>query len=119
MSPYRSNPFFSTASTFFLPSVGDKVDNAVAQGKDLARDAQNKGQELLGKADNKVQDAKEAVKTAAKPSPTGLDLYARYVPLARSVLYHERVPSKVRCERSLIPGSHLLVLLVVPLPTVP
>ena len=80
MSPYRSNPFFSTASTFFLPSVGDKVDNAVAQGKDMARDAQNKGPELLGKADNKVQDAKEAVKTAAKPSPTGLDLYARYVP---------------------------------------
>jgi solute carrier family 25 phosphate transporter 3 len=80
MSPYRSNPFFSTASTFFLPSVGDKVDNAVAQGKDLARDAQNKGQEMLGKADNKVQDAKEAVKTAATQSPTGVDLYARYAP---------------------------------------
>jgi solute carrier family 25 phosphate transporter 3 len=77
MSPYRSNPFFSTASSFFLPSVGDKVDQAVAQGKDFAKDAQNKGQELLGKADNKVQDAKEAVKVAAKQPPTGVDLYAR------------------------------------------
>lgn len=74
---YRSNPFFSTTSTFFLPSVGDKVDQAVAQGKDIARDAQNKGQDLLGKADNKVQDAKEAVKTAATQPPTGVDLYAR------------------------------------------
>jgi hypothetical protein len=119
MSPYRSNPFFSTASTFFLPSVGDKVDNAVAQGKDLARDAQNKGQELLGKADNKVQDAKEAVKTAAKPSPTGLDLYARYVLWHVLCLYHECVLLKMDGEWSLIPGSHLLVLLVVPLPTVP
>lgn len=74
---YRSNPFFSTTSTFFLPSVGDKVDQAVAQGKGYAQDAQSKGQELLGKADNKVQDAKEAVKTAATQPPTGVDLYAR------------------------------------------
>jgi solute carrier family 25 phosphate transporter 3 len=74
---YRSNPFFSTTSTFFLPSVGDKVDQAIGQGKDLARDAQNKGESLLNKADNKVQDAKEAVKTAAKQPPTGVDLYAR------------------------------------------
>lgn len=74
---YRANPFFSTTSTFFLPSVGDKVDQAVAQSKDFARDAQNKGQDLLGKADNKVQDAKEAVKTAAAQPPTGADLYAR------------------------------------------
>lgn len=74
---YRSNPFFSTTSSFFLPSVGDKVDQAVAQGKDLARDAQNKGESLLNKADNKVQDAKEAVKTAASQPPTGADLYAR------------------------------------------
>lgn len=74
---YRSNPFFSTTSTFFLPSVGDKVDQAIGQGKDLARDAQNKGESLLNKADNKVQDAKEAVKTAASQPPTGVDLYAR------------------------------------------
>lgn len=74
---YRSNPFFSTTSTFFLPSVGDKVDQAIGQGKDLARDAQNKGENLLNKADNKVQDAKEAVKTAATQPPTGVDLYAR------------------------------------------
>ncbi|RSH90830.1 mitochondrial phosphate carrier protein [Saitozyma podzolica] len=65
--PYRANPFFSTTNTFFLPSVGDKVDQAIAQGKDVAN-----------KAELKLQDAKEAVKVAAKPPPTGADLYARF-----------------------------------------
>jgi solute carrier family 25 phosphate transporter 3 len=64
--PYRANPFFTTTNTFFLPSVGDKVDQAIAQGKDVAN-----------KAELKLQDAKEAVKVAAKPAPTGADLYAR------------------------------------------
>ncbi|WWC62932.1 uncharacterized protein I303_105530 [Kwoniella dejecticola CBS 10117] len=82
MSPYRANPFFSTANQFFVPSVGDKVDNAVAQAKAYGQDAQAKANELAGKADNKFQDAKEAVKVTAKdavnPSPTGADLYARF-----------------------------------------
>lgn len=79
MSPYRSNPFFSTTNSFFLPSVGDKVDSAVAQGKALGQDAQAKVQELGGKADVKYQDAKEAVKQTATSSPTGIDLYSRLV----------------------------------------
>ncbi|AAW47027.1 hypothetical protein CNBN1030 [Cryptococcus deneoformans B-3501A] len=78
MSPYRSNPFFSTTNSFFLPSVGDKVDSAVAQGKALGQDAQAKVQELGGKADVKYQDAKEAVKQTATSSPTGIDLYSRF-----------------------------------------
>ena len=77
MSQYRANPFFSTTSTFFLPSVGDKVDRAIDQSKQFAQDAQVKANELAGKADMKVQDAKEAVKQSAKSSPTGIDLYSR------------------------------------------
>lgn len=75
----RVNPFFSTTNTFFAPSVGDKVDNAIAQGKAYGREAEAKGQELLNKANLKVQDAKEAGKNAVKPPPTGADLYARWV----------------------------------------
>jgi solute carrier family 25 phosphate transporter 3 len=71
------NPFFATTSTFFAPSVGDKVDSAIAQSKQYASDAQSKAHELAGKADMKVQDAKEAVKQTVKPAPTGADLYAR------------------------------------------
>lgn len=78
MSPYRPNPFFSTTNSFFLPSVGDKVDNAIAQGKALGQDAQAKVQELGGKADLKYQDAKEAAKQTASSAPTGVDLYARF-----------------------------------------
>ncbi|WWC96462.1 hypothetical protein V866_003330 [Kwoniella sp. B9012] len=81
MSPYRPNPFFSTTNTFFVPSVGDKVDNAVAQAKALGHDAQAKASELAGKADNKFQDAKEAVKVTAKDAagaPQGIDLYSRF-----------------------------------------
>ncbi|WWC71072.1 uncharacterized protein I206_105025 [Kwoniella pini CBS 10737] len=82
MSPYRPNPFFSTANQFFVPSVGDKVDNAVAQAKSFGQDAQAKANELAGKADNKFQDAKEAIKVTAQdavnPPPTGADLYARF-----------------------------------------
>jgi solute carrier family 25 phosphate transporter 3 len=77
MSPYRANPFFSTTSTFFLPSVGDKVDQAIEQSKQYAHDAQVKANQLAGKADMKVQDAKEAVKQTVKSSPTGIDLYSR------------------------------------------
>lgn len=80
---HRSNPFFATTSTFFAPSVGDKVDQAISQSKQYAHDAQAKANELAGKADMKVQDAKEAVKVGVKqgvnPSPTGADLYARWV----------------------------------------
>lgn len=79
MSPYRPNPFFSTTNSFFLSSVGDKVDNAIAQGKALGQDAQAKVQEMSGKADLKYQDAKEAVKQTASSAPTGVDLYARLV----------------------------------------
>ncbi|KAK6907701.1 hypothetical protein I203_101702 [Kwoniella mangroviensis CBS 8507] len=81
MSPYRPNPFFSTTNTFFVPSVGDKVDNAVAQAKALGQDAQSRASELAGKADNKFQDAKEAVKVTAKDAagaPQGIDLYSRF-----------------------------------------
>ena len=74
---YRANPFFAPASAFFVPSVGDKVDSAIAQGKAAAQDAQSKGQDLLNKADLKVQDAKQAAKDVASPPPTGVDLYAR------------------------------------------
>ena len=79
--PYRANPFFSVTNSFFVPSVGDKVDNAIAQAKGTAADLQSKGSTLLEKADLKVQDAKEAIKVTAKdvvsPPPTGVDLYAR------------------------------------------
>lgn len=85
MSPYRPNPFFSTTNSFFLPSVGDKVDSAIAQGKALGQDAQAKVQELGGKADLKYQDAKEAVKQTASPAPTGVDLYARLVNMTQTV----------------------------------
>jgi solute carrier family 25 phosphate transporter 3 len=74
-----ANPFFAPASAFFAPSVGDKVDSAIAQGKAAAADAQNKGQELLNKAELKVHDAKQVAKDVASPAPTGADLYARYV----------------------------------------
>ena len=77
MSPYRPNPFFATTNTFFLPSVGDRVDRAIDQTKQYAADAQAKGNDLYNKADMKVQDAKEAVKDAATSHPTGVDLYSR------------------------------------------
>ena len=80
MSPYRPNPFFSTTSTFFLPSVGDKVDQAIQSTQQYGKDAQAKGNELYNKADVKFQDAKEAVKDVANPNaPTGIDLYSRFV----------------------------------------
>lgn len=82
MVSYRANPFFATANTFFAPSVGDKVDQAIDQSKHLAQDAQAKANELAGKADLKIQDAKEAVRHGASSSPTGVDLYARYVEVA-------------------------------------
>ncbi|KAK1925660.1 putative mitochondrial phosphate carrier protein [Papiliotrema laurentii] len=75
---YRTNPFFATPATFFAPSVGDKVDKAIDQSKQFASEAQAKANELAGKADLKVQDAKEAVKHAATSPPTGADLYARF-----------------------------------------
>jgi solute carrier family 25 phosphate transporter 3 len=74
-----ANPFFAPASAFFAPSVGDKVDSAIAQGKAAAADAQKQGKDLLNKAELKVQDAKQAAKDVAAPAPTGVDLYARYV----------------------------------------
>jgi solute carrier family 25 phosphate transporter 3 len=80
----RSNPFFSTTQTFFAPSVGDKVDSAIAQGKAYGHEAQAKADQLLNKGDNlmhkagvKVADAKGAASTAVGASPTGVDLYAR------------------------------------------
>ncbi|EIW67579.1 hypothetical protein TREMEDRAFT_40269 [Tremella mesenterica DSM 1558] len=77
--PYRPNPFFTTTNTFFVPSVGDKVDNAIAQSKGAVNDLKSKSSELAGKADLKYQDAKEAVKVAVSPAaPTGVDLYARF-----------------------------------------
>ena len=76
---YRPNPFFATTNTFFAPSVGDQVDNAIAQAKGAARDVQNKSAELYGKADMKLQDAKEAVKVTVSSAPTGFDLYSRCV----------------------------------------
>ena len=82
MSPYRPNPFFATTNTFFLPSVGDKVDQAIQSTQQFGRDAQAKGNELYNKADIKFQDAKEAVKdTANLNQPTGIDLYSRCVTL--------------------------------------
>lgn len=77
--PYRANPFFSTTSTFFLPSVGDKVDQAIDKTKAKAYELEAQGKNLLNQAENKVDGAKSAVKNAAKPSPTGVDLYARCV----------------------------------------
>jgi len=81
----RSNPFFSTTQTFFAPSVGDKVDSAIAQGKAYGHEAQAKADQLLNKGDNlmhkagvKVADAKGAASTAVGASPTGVDLYARF-----------------------------------------
>lgn len=80
MSSYRPNPFFSTTHSFFLPSVGDRVDQAIQSTQQLGKDAQAKGSELYNKADLKVQDAKEAVKDSLNPNaPTGADLYARWV----------------------------------------
>jgi len=77
MSPYRANPFFSTTSTFFLPSVGDRVDKAIDQSKQFANEAQQKAHELAHKADMKLQDGKEAAKHSVSATPTGLDLYSR------------------------------------------
>lgn len=80
MAPPRPNPFFATTSAFFLPSIGDKVDSAIGQTKQLAKDAQAKSNELYAKADMKFQDAKEAVKdsvTDVSDLPTGIDLYSR------------------------------------------
>ncbi|KAL7420579.1 mitochondrial phosphate carrier protein [Cryptotrichosporon argae] len=65
--PYRASPFFNTTSTFFAPAVADRVDQAKAAGQDL-----------VNKAEVKAQDAADAVKAAAKPSPTGADLYSRF-----------------------------------------
>ena len=77
MSPYRPNPFFATTNSIFLPSVGDKVDQAIDQSKRFASDAQAKSNELYQKADMKYQDAKEAAKDSMANYPTGVDLYAR------------------------------------------
>ncbi len=77
MSPYRPNPFFSTTNSIFLPSTGDRVDNAIGQTKQFAKDAQAKGADLYEKADMKYQDAKEAVKDSVSDLPTGIDLYSR------------------------------------------
>ena len=77
MSPHRPNPFFSTTNTFFLPSVGDRVDQAISQTKQYAQDAQAKTNDLVSKADLKYQDAKEAVKDSTSDLPTGVDLYSR------------------------------------------
>ena len=80
MTPYRPNPFFATTHSFFLSSVGDKVDQAIQSTQQLGKDAQTKGNELYNKADLKLQDAKEAVKDSLNPNaPTGADLYARWV----------------------------------------
>lgn len=79
MASQRVNPFFATTSTFFAPSVGDKVDQGIAQAKGFAKDAQSKASELAGKADMKLQDAKEAAKHSVQSSPTGFDLYSRSV----------------------------------------
>ncbi|KAK4689688.1 hypothetical protein P7C73_g423, partial [Tremellales sp. Uapishka_1] len=78
MSPYRANPFFAPTTSFFLPSVGDKVDNAIAQAKAEGKNLQAKGNELAQKADFKFQDAKEAVKDSVSSNPTGIDLYSRF-----------------------------------------
>ena len=59
--------------------MGDRVDSAIDQTKQLAKDAQAKGNELYSKADLKYQDAKEAVKDSASDLPTGIDLYSRRV----------------------------------------
>lgn len=77
MPAYRPNPFFATTHTFFLPSVGDRVDSAIDEAKHLAADAQAKANQLYGKADLKIQDAKEATEVAIKGAPTGVDLYSR------------------------------------------
>jgi len=53
----RSNPFFSTTQTFFAPSVGDKVDSAIAQGKAYGHEAQAKADQLLNKGDNLMHKA--------------------------------------------------------------
>jgi solute carrier family 25 phosphate transporter 3 len=76
-SPSRPNPFFSTTAKFFAPSVGDRVDKAIADTKSLAHDAQSKTSELYGKLDTKLQDAKEAAKHSVQNHPTGIDLYSR------------------------------------------
>jgi solute carrier family 25 phosphate transporter 3 len=77
MSPYRPNPFFSTTASFFLPSVGDRVDKAIADTKQLAHDASAKSSEIYSKVDMKLQDAKEAAKHSVTSHPTGIDLYSR------------------------------------------
>ncbi|CAD6563634.1 MAG: Cu/Pi carrier [Tremellales sp. Tagirdzhanova-0007] len=78
MSPYRPNPFFAATNAIILPSVGDKVDQAIDQSKRFASDAQAKSNDLYQKADMKFQDAKEAAKDSMSNYPTGVDLYSRF-----------------------------------------
>lgn len=84
MSPYRPNPFFATTNAVFLPSIGDRIDGAIAETKQFAKDAQAKTNELYTKADMKYQDAKEAVKDSQADLPTGVDLYSRYVAIGNT-----------------------------------
>lgn len=84
MSPHRPNPFFATTNTFFLSSVGDRVDSAIDQTKQAYKDASAKGNDLYAKADMKYQDAKEAVKDSQLDLPTGVDLYSRWVDVFRA-----------------------------------
>ncbi|KAI9634844.1 putative mitochondrial phosphate carrier protein [Dioszegia hungarica] len=42
----RPNPFFATTQTFFAPSIGDRVDQAIDQDRVSAHDAKVKGDHL-------------------------------------------------------------------------
>lgn len=77
---YNPNPFFAISSqAFFIPSIGEKIDNATAQAQAKAKELEAKGKELADNAYYKLQDGKEIVKDTASTAPTGVDLYARYV----------------------------------------
>lgn len=72
MSSRPVNTFFATPFAAFssIPSVGDKVDNAIDATK---REANKLGDQAY----NRVQDLKEAGKDAVEVKRTGVDLYAR------------------------------------------
>lgn len=77
MPAYRANPFFAPSATFMAPSIGEKVDSAVAQTKAKAQELKADGKDFAGRLDNKAQDLKEAAKDSVAANPTGLDLYSR------------------------------------------